>query len=296
MPKETLITDIQRFSVHDGPGIRTTIFFKGCPLRCKWCHNPETLQFENELVYTKKECILCGDCKEACAEKAVSIIKDKVYIDEKKCTLCLECTQVCPSRALEPAAKKYNSTDLAKEVLRDQDFYNTDGGITLSGGEPLVQAQFLEEFLPLVKNATHVAAETCGYWSYEALNNVLNMIDLFLFDIKAAESKRHEELTGKPNDMILKNLEKLIKDGRQVQVRMPVVQGFNDDTDNLAKTSDLLKSFGLKSITLLPYHTLGEVKLAKINSDISPLNIRSMSKKELGKISEFFKSCGIESN
>ncbi len=296
MSKETLITDIQRFSVHDGPGIRTTIFFKGCPLRCKWCQNPETLRFENEIVYSKRECIQCNECEASCTQNAIHITENGASIDEDLCTLCFECTEICPSRALEPAAKMYDSSLLEQETLRDKDFYSTEGGITLSGGEPFAHISFLEEFLPFVKSECHIAAETCGYWSYEALSDVLNMIDLFLFDIKAAESKRHEELTGKPNAMILENLERLLSDGHQVKVRMPVIPGFNDDEDNLVKTVTLLKSFGLNSIALLPYHGLGESKLAKIHSDLSPLNIASLSKEELAKTVDFFGSSGIKVN
>jgi len=295
MKNKVLITDIQRFSIHDGPGIRTTIFFKGCPLLCSWCHNPETINFRNELVYTVNDCLLCGDCLKACTEKAITIDGKSLSINRNVCNLCFQCTEVCPSGALLPAANQFDNKMLVSEVLKDISWYKDGGGITLSGGEPLVQYAFLKEFLPMAKaNGLHIAVETCGYWNYNLIEDILEMIDLFLFDIKLIDEKRHIQYIGKSNKTIIANLTALIKARRSVQLRMPVIPDINNDDNNLAKTCELIKSLKLDSIVLLPYHNFGEGKLLKIDSPLKPLNKDSLSEKDLEKVKDFFKTSCIE--
>ena len=220
--------------------------------------------------------------------------EESLLIDRAICNLCLECTRICPTEALSPAAKYFDSKMLFKEILRDIDWYEGGGGITLTGGEPLVHEKFLEEFLPLAKTSgLHITAETSGCWNYKSLEPILGMINLFLFDIKIMDDEKHIQYIGKSNKTILDNIRALIKAGHNVQVRMPVIPGINNDDDNLSRTCDLLKSLELNSIVLLPYHTLGEGKLSKINSPLKSLNKDSLSKQDLEKVKDFFKFRGI---
>lgn len=289
------ICDIQRFSVHDGPGIRTTIFFKGCPLACQWCHNPETISFQNELVFSVSDCIGCGDCVPVCSKSALGLCKGRIRVEYSACDGCMRCTELCPSGALKPAARPYSSEALLAEVLRDFNYYGEDGGITLSGGEPLVHVEFLKEFLPQAKAADlHVVAETAGHWAYEQLVPVLDHVDLFLFDVKTFDGQRHREYTGRSNARILRNLRRLLADGRDVQVRMPLVPGRNADGENLTSTARLMASLGLSAITLLPYHSLGEGKLAKIGGRVRPLGLRPPAPEEIARATAAFESCGVQ--
>lgn len=293
--RDVPICDIQRFSVHDGPGIRTTIFFKGCPLACQWCHNPETISFHNELVFSVSDCIGCGDCVPACSKFALALHKGHIRVDFAACDGCMRCTELCPSGALKPAARPCSSEALLAEVLRDFNYYGEDGGITLSGGEPLIHVAFLKEFLPKAKAAgLHVVAETAGHWAYEQLVPVLEHVGLFLFDVKMVDGQRHREYTGRSNARILQNLRRLLAEGRDVRVRMPLVPGRNIDSDNLTSTAKLIASLGLSTITLLPYHSLGEGKLAKIGGRVRPLGLRPPAPEEIAHARSVFESCGVQ--
>ena len=263
-PAETrsaLVTEVQRFSIHDGPGIRTTVFFKGCPLACAWCHNPETVAFDNQLVHAAGRCLGCGACAEACPTGALCLGPAGVAVDEARCQGCHACAAACPSEALRPAARRYDAAQLLDEVLRDRAFYGDSGGVTLSGGEPLAQVRFLERFLPLARAASlHVTVETSGHWAYGHVAPLLDQVDLFLFDVKAVDSARHQALVGRGNERILANLQRLLDDGRQVVVRMPFVVGANADERNVDRTGQLLASLGVRELTLLPYHGMGRDK------------------------------------
>lgn len=291
----TLVCDIQRFSIHDGPGIRTTVFFKGCPLRCLWCQNPETLRFENELVFNPEKCIVCGECAKVCVNKATRFERAPIIIWEN-CKNCFACVEACPSRAREQAGKEYTPEQLAAELLKDREFYIPEGGVTLSGGEPLSHVKYLLALLPILKKEKiHVAVESCGHFNWEAAQPALDMIDLALFDLKALTPGLHEKLTGKDNQLILKNLRKLIESKKPRLIRVPVIPGMNDSDAELGAMARFIKEDLKESqVQLLPYHRLGESKLKKLNTSQKSLGLGSMTEKDLKAKSEIFAAAGIK--
>lgn len=289
-----LICNIQRFSIHDGPGIRSTVFFKGCNLRCLWCQNPEALKFENELVFSEERCISCGECVRACPNSAISL-NDRLSIDRESCNGIFACALACPSKALEPAARKYSVPELEVELLKDIDYYGSEGGVTLSGGEPMLKTEFLMELLPALKERKiHVTVETSGYFDWDRAGPLLKTVDLVLFDIKAATPKLHRMLTGKDNTLIKNNLRNLIGAGIPRKIRMPLVPGVNDNDEELESVALFLKNEGESSINLLPYHRMWESKLKKLRDTIKPLGIPSLTEEELGEKAKIFAKAGLE--
>lgn len=235
------VFDIQRFSVHDGPGIRTTVFLKGCPLRCRWCHNPEGLSKEIQLQYFRDSCIGCQSCGDRTA---------------------LTDAQKCPAGALKVCGKIMDSSEVLQEVLKDQLFYETDGGITFSGGECLLQADFVAEVLTMAKEH-HISTviDTSGYVPWTAFEKVRNVCDLFLYDIKIWDRDKHIKYTGVDNALILENLRKLSSLKKPVWIRIPVIPDVNDTPEEIQNIAAFLKQLSnVRDITLMPYHTLGKSK------------------------------------
>jgi pyruvate formate lyase activating enzyme len=253
-----------RFSLHDGPGIRTTVFLKGCPLRCRWCHNPESQSGEPEILYFGERCIRCGDCIRACTHGALDA---QLHHHSELCQRCGECVEVCPSAARQLAGRRMTVEEVLAEVLKDEVFYEeSGGGITISGGEPLQQADFVEALLAACKaRRLHTVLDTCGFASPEALRRVSEHVDLFYYDVKLMNSEKHLSLTGVNNDLILQNLKMLAESGSAIRVRVPVVPGFNDDNENLDALSSYLSPLGIRDIDLLPYHVLGNDKYRRMN-------------------------------
>ncbi len=293
-----LIFDIKRYSVHDGPGIRTTVFFKGCPLRCAWCHNPESQSSNKQIIYYEDKCILCQTCVHTCKEQAVSVIKNRIKIDTKKCTLCGDCTDNCPTNALEMIGKEYEVKKLVGEILKDKDFFDGGGGITISGGEPFVQYEFLLELLKELKESgVHIAIDTTGHTKTEKLLNTLPFVDLYMYDIKLMDAKKHKQYTGVGNELILKNLIELDKNGVSLNIRIPIIPTINDDDENISETIEFLKGLkNIASVDLLPYHNMMIDKYKRLNMPFFLSHIKKPTDNQMGKIKEKFENHGFKTN
>ncbi len=272
------IFDIQRFSIHDGPGITTTVFLKGCPLRCLWCHNPESIRPEPLLSFTPDKCISCGSCAKVCPNKAhvMDGQQGRVFLRER-CSVRGECSEVCPSRALELIGRDVSCEDVLEQVLRDRLFYEiSGGGITLSGGEPLLQIDFAEALLTGAKTAgLHTAVETAGHVAFARLARVAPHTDLFLYDIKETDDALHRKYTGVPATGILDNLRALHNTGASILVRLPIVPGLNDRQNHFREVANIVGPLsGLLGVEVMPYHSLGIGKRRRFglesNNDIDP--------------------------
>jgi pyruvate formate lyase activating enzyme len=276
-PHEAIVYDVQRFSIHDGPGIRTTVFFKACALACAWCQNPEALHAAPELTYDAERCLEgCTRCLDACSDDALRPQRNR-RVDFSRCTGCGACVDPCPSEALRMIGRAWGVEELHDELLRDRAFFRqSGGGVTFSGGEPVLQSAFLRELLPrLADEDVHVAIETCGAYSFDLLEPLLGEIGLVLYDIKVADPIRHTRFTTRDNSQILENLAELVRRAAPLELRMPVVPGWNTDAANLEATAKLMVELGVPSLTLLPYNHLWEAKLPRLGTDRQPLGIRA---------------------
>ncbi len=293
---KALIFDIQRFSMHDGPGIRTVVFFKGCSLDCRWCHNPEAVKAHYELAYYADRCIEgCRDCLPSCPEQALD---DRIEnrVDFSRCTDCGDCVDVCPADALSLVGRRMNCEDLLGEIEKDRSFFaSSGGGVTLSGGEPVLQWRFLADFLPLLRErGIHTAIETCGAYPRELIQSVAPLVDLVLFDLKIMDSDKHRQLTGKRNEEVLANLRYLAGQGAALEVRMPVVPELNTSRENIEATCRFLAEAGIERLTLLPYNHLWEAKLPRLASNRKALGIAPPDGPFYGELSETFSRMGLE--
>jgi len=261
-----LIFNIQRFSIHDGPGIRTTVFMKGCPLRCLWCSNPESQDPFPNLMVRDLQCTGCGACVKVCPRGAVSISEESGRrIDWSRCNHCLACVEACIYGSLNICGRQMTVGEVMKEVLADADFYrNSGGGVTVSGGEALLQADFVAALLRACREqGIHTALDTTGFAPREKAEEVIACTDLVLFDIKHLDPLKHREATGVGNHRILNNLFTLAK-GKRLWLRMPVIPGYNDTDENIRAVADLAKSVRAERLSLLPYHEGGKSKSAQI--------------------------------
>ncbi len=246
---KAIIFDIQRNSFVDGPGIRTTVFFKGCNLKCRWCHNPESQSPKRQMMVYKNKCIGCGKCAEVCPNKL------------KSCDFCGRCEIYCPEDARKICGREYSADEVLCEIEKDRAFYdNSGGGATFSGGECMLQLDFLCEILKKCKeNGIHTAVDTAGNVPWESFERILPYTDLFLYDVKAVSGELHRNGTGVSNELILENLKKLSRCA-DIIVRIPVIGGYNDNREEMKKAAEFLHGLGIKKVELLPYHAMGENK------------------------------------
>lgn len=285
------IFDIQRFSVHDGPGIRTTVFMKGCPLRCLWCHNPESQPRERSIAYRAEKCVGCGACATVCEHHRM--VDGKHVYDRENCVRCGKCTEKCNFDGLEAFGREASVDEIMKEVMRDKTFYKTSGGgVTFSGGEPFYQSEFLLEMLKAAKSeGLHVCIETCGFTASSAIEAAIPYVDLFLFDYKETGSEKHKELTGVPVEPILNNLRLIDKMGGKTVLRCPIIPNVNLSEEHLDGIAELAASLdNLVEVNVMAYHTLGNGKYTALDMHNPLPDLPAMSdaeKKEcIAKISQ----------
>ncbi len=262
---KAIISDIKRFAVHDGDGIRTTVFFKGCPLKCVWCHNPESLSFERQLAYYQNKCINCGECVGACPNNAHSMVDSIHFFERDLCSACGKCAEECLGSALTLYGKEVTVEELLPLLLEDKEFYETSGcGVTLSGGECLCQADFCAELLERLKEkGINTAVDTCGFVSKESIDKILPFTDIFLYDIKAIDEEVHIKCTGQSNKQILDNLKYICSLGKAVEIRIPYVPNYNDN--QIEKIASFLKEFkNIKKVKILPYHNYAGSKYSAL--------------------------------
>ena len=264
-----IITDFKRFAVHDGDGIRTTVFLKGCPLRCLWCHNPESLIRRPQLAYLTEKCIDCGACVAACPKGAHRFGENGHTLDRTRCEGCGACAAVCAAKALKFYGREMTVDEVMAVVLEDRIFYGANGGMTLSGGEPTAQAEFTLALLEAAGQASiNTALDTCGDAPQPLFAALAPHVDCFLYDIKHIDSDRHRALTGRPNDRILENYRFLAGTGAQIEVRIPLIPGCNDDTATLDGIGAFLSAAPPRRVKLLPYHSYADGKYAAL--DLAP--------------------------
>jgi len=281
------VFNIQRYSIHDGPGIRTTVFLKGCPLDCWWCQNPESQLSGQEMIFWGDRCIGCGACSTICPSDAIQIKNGIPVTEKEKCILCEKCIEKCPALAREMIGKKLTTEEVIKEIEKDLVFYKeSGGGVTFSGGEPLGQSEFLEGLLSgCRKKKIHTAVDTSGYISWGILNKISPKVDLFLYDLKLMDNERHKKYTGVSNEIVLKNLEKLSSVHNNIFVRFPVIPGINDDYQNIKETGEFLSSLKIAQVSLLPYHYIGIDKYRRLGMTYRLAGIQFPSEERLSEIS-----------
>jgi pyruvate formate lyase activating enzyme len=258
-----IIFDIKRYAIHDGPGIRTTVFLKGCPLDCSWCHNPEGKAMESEFMWRENRCLGCRACQKSCPKSAISFDSAAPIIDYSKCIMCLNCVDACYSEALELVGRDLTVPEVMEEINKDRVFFDeSGGGVTFSGGEPTTQPEFLVSLLVECKKmGIHTAVDTSGYTTSETLLEISELVDLFLYDLKLMDDEKHKKYCGVSNGSILNNLRKLSERGNQIIIRFPLIPDVNDDEENVEELEAFVSSLrNVKDLSILPYHKTGVFK------------------------------------
>lgn len=292
---ELMVFDIQRFALHDGPGIRTTVFLKGCPLNCVWCHNPESKKRMPQLAFIKKNCVFCGRCQAVCRQGVHAITEKGHEISYDRCIHCGECEKACLDHALKIYGKKMDCEEILRTVLKDKDFFiRSGGGLTVSGGEPMLQPEGLSRLLKEAKRKElHVCLDTCGYADTKAYEKIAPYVDLFLFDYKVTDREKHRSYTGVDNDVILKNLDHLCRSGKQVYLRCPVIPGINDDDAHLSRIAELSRKYeNIVQVNLMMYHDMAKGKSEQIGEAYQLKDLKTVEESEKKKLFERVRSLG----
>ena len=294
----SLITSIQKYSIHDGDGIRTTVFFKGCPLKCVWCHNPETQSYHKQALVHQDRCVGCGNCELACPHKAIHLENKVAQTDLNNCDACGTCTDYCNLNLREIVGKEYTVDELVKELRKDEMFYEeSGGGVTLSGGEVMTNDMDYVEALckKLKRIGITITIDTCGFAPYENFERLLPYVNTFLYDIKAMDPETHKKFVGVDNSLILTNLEKLSGAGARIYIRIPTITGVNaDDSSMLAIIKYLQdKKIHTAQINLLPYHNTGSVKYEKIGLNYEGTELERPTEEMMQHFKELFKQYGF---
>ena len=291
------IFNIMRYSIHDGPGLRTTVFFKGCPLSCSWCHNPEGISSAAQRIYRQHLCIGCGQCVDRCSQNALTLTPNGVVTDEKRCIQCITCAQTCSAEAMEFIGKSMTASEVLEEIKKDIPFYDeSGGGVTFSGGEPLNQPLFLLEMLNACGELDlHRTVDTSGFADSELLLKIAEQTDLFLYDVKHMDPLKHRLYTGVSNEKILFNLELLARHGAQITIRIPVVPGMNDDRENIEQVGIFLGRLpGVHHVHILPYHSVGQGKYRSLRRDFPLADVEPPTSIQMEAIAERLKKNGLQ--
>lgn len=292
------ITNIQKFSVHDGDGIRTSVFFKGCPLRCEWCHNPETQRYEREMQFDAGRCTGCGACVKACPSKALSMKDGKPVLNRTACSLCGKCENFCTAGLREIIGREYTVKELVKELMKDQMFYEeSGGGVTFSGGEVMTMDMdyVLAAARELRRQDVTLNIDTCGYAPYERFAALLPYVDTFLYDVKVMDPELHKKYIGVDPALILENLVRLARDGARISIRIPVIKEVNGSEKNMKETIAFLKEHDIHpaKIHLLPYHDTGRGKYPKLDMEYKGEDFHTPDREELEKFVRLFADAGF---
>ncbi len=280
-----IVTQIQRYSINDGPGIRTTVFLKGCPLRCRWCHNPETHHLDPEIYFREQKCVQCGSCQQACPIPGAIDLASNHRINRELCTQCMQCVQACAYGALTRVGETLTVDEVMQEVCRDIPFYgNSGGGMTISGGEPLYQADFTAALLQEAKKyALHTCVETSGFAPFQEIEKILPYVDLFLYDIKHTDPALHKMITGVGNELILENARNLARRA-SVRFRLPIIPGVNDTETFIREVGLLAQETGVKACDILPYHDYCESKYKMLGREEDFYKVKLLAEE---KVNEF---------
>ena len=292
-----VVFDVKRYAINDGPGIRVTIFLKGCPLACRWCHNPEGISPTVQKMYSRDKCIGCGECVSICPIEACELTPDGIVTDNSICLRCEQCAEVCPALATEMSGRYESIADLLKVIESERPFFDqSGGGVTFSGGEPLLYPDFLIRILDACGQLNiHRTIDTAGLAKTKTLLKVAKRTDLFLYDLKLMDSEKHKQWTGVGNRRILQNLEALANTGADIQIRIPLINGVNSDEQNINATAEFIAALPgpRKSVRLLPYHNMAAGKAAKLGQEYDPGIMAEPSEEELLRIIDQFAAVGL---